>query len=177
MIFTNQIKAGLSFKQAVNASQYPAPDWTLKIFLRGPQSIDLEADENHIFKASAETTATWQAGLYAYTLRAYIDEEVFEIETGQIEILPDLQQKTAGYDSRTHAEKVLEAIEALLEKKATSDQQRYVIQVDGSQRELWRFPHADLIKLRQHYLSEVQRERARRKGVFFTSTKVRFTRV
>ena len=49
----------------------------------------------------------------------------------------------------------LDAIEAVIENRATLDQERYRI----NDRELWRTPVTELIKLRQRYRAEVQAEK------------------
>ena len=81
---------------------------------------------------------------------------MFEIEGGTLEILADVSAAGAGFDPRTHAQKVLESIEAVLEGRATKDQQSYKI----NNRELVRTDIADLLKLRETYRAEVAREAA-----------------
>ena len=63
---------------------------------------------------------------------------------------------TAAFDDRTHARTVLDAIEAVIESRATKDQERYSI----AGRELWRTPIPTLLKLRQHYKAEVAAQEA-----------------
>ena len=67
-------------------------------------------------------------------------------------MLPDLATKSTGYDARTHARIVLDAIEAVIENRASKDQERYMI----AGRELWRTPIPMLLKLRQTYRAEVK---------------------
>jgi hypothetical protein len=57
-------------------------------------------------------------------------------------------------DTRTHARKVLDAIEAVIEGRATKDQYEY--QIQGRMLRLTPLP--DLIKFRQLYKAEMQRE-------------------
>ena len=66
-----EITAGLDFQATVDAATYPAPDWTLRAVVRGPQAIDLTATADgtsHVFTADAATTAAWQPGAYWYSL-------------------------------------------------------------------------------------------------------------
>lgn len=65
--------------------------------------------------------------------------------------------------TQTHAERVLNAIEATIERRASTDQMSYTI--DG--RSLSRTPIADLLALRDRYKAEVAREKqaARLKNV------------
>lgn len=127
--------------------------------LRGPKSINVTADkdgDDYVLRAPAGVTATWPAGTYVYSLRALNGSEAYEMATGQITILPDLASAGDGYDSLTHAQRVLAAIEAVLEKRATMDQERYRI----NNRELYRTPIPDLFKMRDLYRLEVAREQA-----------------
>jgi hypothetical protein len=78
----------------------------------------------------------------------------YEFERGEVEVLQNPRTAAAGFDGRSHARKVLDAIEAVMEDRATVDQKR--VQING--RELERFPITDLIKLRQTYQFEVARE-------------------
>lgn len=152
-----KITAGLTFEARIAAPGYPATAWTAQLLLRGPKSIDIPATidgDSVVVSANAGVTATWPAGDYWYSLRATSNGDVVELESGQIAILPDLAAATDGYDGKTHARRTLEAIEAVIEKRASLDQERYRI----NNRELYRTPIADLLKLRSLYRTEVARE-------------------
>lgn len=153
-----EFTAGLSFQAAVDAANYPAPAWTVTLHLRGPSQIDLAAAPDstaHSITAAPAATAAWQPGAYWWVIRATDGADVVEIERGTIEILPDLVAVDAVYDGRTENEIALEAIEAVLGKRATLDQDRYRI----NNRELYRTSIGDLLKLRSHYRRAVARER------------------
>ena len=153
------IAGGLSLSITVESTDYPAPDWVVKAYLRGPSSIDLTADASgtsHVITVSASDTAEWTAGNYWYSLRATQESEVVEIESGQLTITPDFLSQPDGYDGRTQAEIALSAIDAVLGRRATLDQSRYRI----NNRELYRMDIGELIKLRSFYVAQVKRERA-----------------
>lgn len=173
-IFPTEFKAGLTFSASAILVANPAPAWCVHAYLRGPAAIDLTAagtDARHVFTVPAATTAAWVQGLYWYSLRAASGADVVEVEAGEITIRPDLSAAAAGYDARDHAQRVLDAIEAVLERRATMDQQRYVI----NNRELWRTPIPDLLKLRDRYRAELRRARAARAGSLFnTQVRARF---
>lgn len=138
---------------------YQAPSWALSLLLRGPASIDLQAvadGANHRLQATGGVTETWAPGLYNYAIRATRGGEVVELQRGQLEIMPDLAAMAPGSDVRSAAQIALEAIEAVISKRATMDQERYRI----NNRELYRTPIKDLIALRDMYRGEVRRERA-----------------
>lgn len=176
--FPSEIKAGLTFDLTMLRAAYPAPDWAFAAHLRGPSSINLTAapdGEGHKFTETAANTANWAAGRYWYSIRATKGDEVREVENGEVTITANLQSAAAGYDGRTHAQICLDNIEAVLEKRATKDQQKYTI----NNRELWRTPLGDLLALRDHYKAEVAREQATQSGraIFGRQVRVRFGHV
>lgn len=162
-ILPGSISAGLTFKKTVNLPAYPADKgWVLHVYLRGKSAIDLmstASGSQHIIEASAATTEAWAAGNYGYSVRASNSGEVFEVENGTINILPDMGTVTEG-DFRSHAQKVLDAVEAVIEGRASLDQERYRI----NNRELYRTPLADLLRLRATYRNEVNQEKAKACG-------------
>jgi hypothetical protein len=170
------IKAGLSFRAVIELAEYPTSVWSMSLHLRGPAVIDLTAvvdGATFVFSADAATTADWAPGRYWFTLRAEGGGQVQEAGTGEIEVIPDLTAQTAGYDGRTPNEIGYAAITAVLQKRATQDQQKYVI----NNRELWRTPMADLLKLAAFYKAAVNRERnkARGRSTFGKAIHVRFS--
>lgn len=174
-ILPAQIQAGVTFTVRACPKDYPAPDWVLSLHLRGAYVADLTAEAEgaeHIFKATATDTAEWLPGLYSYAIRATNGADVRQIEASTVELLPDLLAVTDPSDLRSHARKTLEAVQAVLEKRATRDQERYTI----NDRELWRTPIADLLKLRDVYRAEVRREdaAARGKSLWGPAVRVRF---
>jgi hypothetical protein len=158
--FPAECTAGLNFQASAVFDAYPAPDWTLTAHLRGPGLIDLQADASGVFTAPAAATATWTPGTYWWSMRATNGADVLEVASGQLVIRPDLAAAGAGFDGRTQNERALDAISAVLEQRASRDQQRYTI----NNRELWRTPIADLLKLQAHYRVAVRRERKAKAG-------------
>ncbi len=173
-ILPDKIGAGLSFGRLVTQTAYPAPGWVLSVVLRGPDVINLTATASgtqHQLTADAATTGAWTPGLYTYSARVTDGTEVIEVEAGQLTIAADLASAGEGYDGRSHAQQTLEAIEAVIQKRASLDQERYRI----NNRELYRTPIADLLKLRDLYRAEVRREMAaaRGKNLFGATVRVR----
>jgi hypothetical protein len=155
-----QHTAGLTFQAAVEAAEHPVPAWTITLHLRGPSQIDLTAAPGGYFTATAAETATWAPGAYWWTIRATDGAEVVELERGTMGVLPDPVAATGAFDGRSDNEKALVSIDAVLARRATIDQSRYVI----NNRELWRTPIAELIKLRAFYAAAVGRERRKASG-------------
>lgn len=170
-ILPEQITAGVTLDFAVTLIAYPAPDWSLQILLRGPQAIDLTAvadDTQHRFTVAAAITATWAPGEYWFSLRAGQGSEVQLVDEGQLTIRPDLAQIADNYDGRSHVERVLTAIEAVIEGRATIDQQSYQI----NNRSLSRTPIADLLMLRTKYREDLRRQSMAAKGQSLLGRKV-----
>jgi hypothetical protein len=157
-LISGDVTAGVDFAAVVDA---PVPGVSYTLHLRGPSSIDLTGDSAGQFFMPGAATATWVVGTYAYSLRAHDgDGGIDEIDRGQIVVRPDFLSLPPGTDIRSQAEIALEAIDAVLAKRATQDQQRYVI----NNRELWRSTPAELLQIRQFYANQVARERRSRKG-------------
>lgn len=170
-----EITAGLSFTATISESKYPAPEWELAFYIRGPETATITAEvdgTSHKITASAATTGAWPAGQYWYAIRVTDGTDVFEIEKGTLQVLADLAAVTAdGYDGRTQAEIALEAIDAVIANRATVDQERYRI----NNRELYRTPISQLLQLRSFYAAKVRKERGLNSGGFGRSIPVRFS--
>ncbi len=170
----DKIGAGLTFDRLLTLTAYPAPEWSVSILLRGASSIDLTAaaeGTQHRFNASAAVTGAWTPGDYWYSLRATKGADVVEVEQGSLTIAPDIANAGAGYNGRSDAETALAAINAVLSNRATLDQERYRI----NNRELYRTPIVDLIRLRDFYLNQVRQEKAAAcgKSLFGATVRVR----
>lgn len=151
--------AGLDFQASVSLPDYPAPAWTLAAYLRGPQSIDLlgqvvTTGNRHQFDVPASETTSWKPGRYWYSLRASRDGRVIEAHKGELTVRPDLYAAPEGFDGRSPNQIALEAIDAVIAKRASLDQERYRI----NNRELYRTSIGDLLKLRAYYASKVAGE-------------------
>lgn len=172
-LFPPRLTAGLTLRHTIVQAAYPAPDWVLSVVLRGPGAYTLRAEGEgaaHRFHAAANVTSQWLHGTYAYSVRASNGTEVVELATGTLEVSPDLTQLPAGHDARSHVERVLAAIEAVIEKRATIDQERYRI----NNRELWRTPIPELLKLRDRYKAELARMRSKPDELFGRTIRVAF---
>ena len=162
-IIPQSIQAGTTLSITASISAYPAPEWSLTLILRGEKALDIESEPegtSHLIHKSADATSEWSPGLYWYSLRANNGTDVHEVESGQLSVSVDLASAGDDYDGRAHAERVLEAIESVIEGRANRDQESYRI----NNRELRRTPIGDLLKLRDHYRLEARRIRNARRG-------------
>lgn len=157
------IYAGDTVSFTVTLADYPAGDWTLSYRLT-PRAAGTAytfnataSGSDHLVEVAAATTATWAPG--DYTVAAWVTSGAgarytVEAETGQITLKPNPASLTAGTDTRTHAAKVLAAIEAAIEGRADSSVES--LQIGG--RQVRHIPHDQLLVLRDRYRTEVRRE-------------------
>jgi hypothetical protein len=95
----------------------------------------------------------------SYTLTRYVEHsDGSRVTLGELALTvkPNLAGKSAAFDNRSHVKKVLDAIEAVMEGRAASDQLELTI--DGTT--LKRMPVAELLKFRSQYLTYYQQELA-----------------
>lgn len=172
-IVPKTINGGFNFNAQTWQPNYSGAEWTLELLLRGTGTITLTGERNsarHVFSANAEETATWVAGEYAYFLRAVSGSDAHLIEQGNVRVLPDATKIADGTDVRSEARKALDAIDAVIAKRAAIDQKSYRI----NNRELERTDIKDLIALRAHYFDLVQREEAKARGKSLFGRQVKF---
>jgi hypothetical protein len=133
-----------------------------------------EADNIYYVEVASSTTASYSVGDYnwdAFITRT-ADSQRFRIDNGKTKIVPNLANTNA--DTRSHAKKVLDAIEAVIEGRASQDQMSYSI----AGRSLSRMSIDDLLKFRDRYrseyMTEVKRLRIKNKQDTGNTIKARF---
>lgn len=158
--------AGETLNYTATLADYPANDgWLLRLLMNpraGGVVITVQGTADgvkHLVQAASVTTSAWVPGDYAIELWAIKGAEQYRIDSGQLRIEPSLLAAAAGLDTRSQAEKDLEAVDAMLRGKAGSDVQAYTI----AGRSLSRYPLPDLIKLRDRLRADVASERAAQK--------------
>lgn len=171
MIVDDQIISGRPFKLEIERADMPAPTWSMTFVLRGPANVTLASTadgSDHLITATVPVNSLWVAGWYDYEITATDGTEVVSIECGRVEIVKALELITSAYDARTHARRVYEAICAVIEKRASVDQESYKI----NNRELKRMSIDDLIKLKTQYKTKMIMEEG--KGSLIAMHKLRF---
>lgn len=156
--------AGDTFKFTYDASPYSSADgYGLSLKLTGPsgtpQKYSYNANANTAsstkfdLRVAPSDTANLIVGLYSYSVVASdgTDEFTVESSTLKVEARADVSVDT---DLRGHNQKVLDAICAVIEGRATQDQQSYTI----AGRTLTRTPLKDLIELKKYYTDLVNQE-------------------
>lgn len=155
-----EITAGDFWTWQISESDYPATSYTLTYALVSSDAlISLTAaasGTDHLIEVAAATTAAYTAGTYHW--QAYMtdgDGKRYKIREGTLDVLTDFATQSTGYDNRTHAQKTLDALEAVILGKAASDQLSYSI----AGRSLSRMSPDELITWRDHYRAEVAKEK------------------
>ena len=153
----NKLRAGDSFIFTGSVSEYPASVWTMTLKIANQNAVYTvtgSADgDNHLLSVAYTATAKWKAGKYRIIAQVFNGSEKYTIATGDFELLPDLVNQT---DGRHHVEKVLGAIEAVLEGKATTDH----LSMSFNGRNIQRFTPEQLLYWRDKYKVELAQLRA-----------------
>jgi hypothetical protein len=160
---------------------YPVSEgWTLTYYLRGNfaegvEDIAAATDGNdYSVDLLPAVTAEFIPGVYHYQAFVAKSGDRKLVAWGKIEVTPNFTELSQPYDGRTHARRCLDSINAVLEGRATHDQQRYVMQAVG--RSVDKMPIADLLKFRDYFLAEVKGEEAATNGGKGKNVLIRFLR-
>ena len=133
-----------------------------------------EADSTYFIEVGSSTTASYTDGDYIWN--AYItrsaDSERIRIDTGRSTVVLNLANTNA--DLRSHAKKVLDNIEAVLENRASIDQSSFSI----AGRSLSRMSIDELLTFRDRYhaeyLEEIKKARIKNKQRSGNTIEVKF---
>jgi hypothetical protein len=162
-----QIRVGDTLTWRRSLADYPAGEgWVLSYTLINAThkiTITTTADGNdHVVNVPATTSDDYVAGWYDYFSHVAKGVERYSVGSGRMQVLPNLVAATT-LDTRSHARKMLDAIEALLEKRATTEQLGIMRAAFGDRST--DFTHGELLKMRDRYraevVSEAQAERLR----------------
>ena len=155
--------AGDTLEFVKSFSDYPADaGWTLSYSLRGvtgsAPNFSASADgQAHSVTVPAATTLGWAPGQYqAQGYVTHTDGRRFSVFSGYITVTRNLAAEDAITDIRSHARKVVDNIESVLEGRATDDVLNSTIEGTTIQR----LSVDQLLLLRDRYRAEVRREEA-----------------
>lgn len=147
--------AGTSWQWDRRFPLFPASDgWSLRYLFRGAGELDLgpaeitAAGDGWQVRVAPELTTGLASGRYGWMAVVEKGGERHVAASGSAHVTAF----PSGADGLTHAERMLAAIEALLEGRATSDQES--VQING--RAITRIPFGDLVKWRNHYRAQVE---------------------
>ena len=141
---------------AALSQAYPVGDYTLQVAIKlgAGMSIVVDLANTGGLHGGTLNFAGAIAGTWSYAIKAtwIADGTARTVQAGTVLVMPD----AATQDTRSHAEKVLDALEALIEGRASKDVNSYSI----AGRSLTRMSPAELIEWRDRYRREVAVQRA-----------------
>lgn len=145
--------AGDTWRWAVELPDHPPSDgWALTYAFRGAQTVQVTAQpdgETYVVTVPAAETAKLGSGVCPWSARVAKDGERYTVATGTVTVEADLGE------GPTTNERILAAIEATLEGRASQDADTY--QIAG--RAVSKTPHDKLMDLRARYRYLVEIER------------------
>lgn len=138
------------------ANDYPATSWTLSyVFKNASKGFGFSATPDGAFFAisvPAAQTDDIPAGIYRWAAQVVNGAERHTISIGTTEILANVfENPDTASDTRSHERKVLDALRAMMEGKATRDQLEY--EING--RRLTRLKPAEVIQWIEFYEAKV----------------------
>lgn len=151
-----QLYAGDTARWLKSLPDYPASEgWVLSYLLVSATHqyalTGSAQNDDHLINVPAATTASYVANDYDWRSRVSFNGEVFTISTGRIKILPSM---ATAVDLRSSARTALEAVNAVLENRATSATAEYEI----AGRKLKYIPIPELLALRSRLQQDVRAE-------------------
>lgn len=154
------IIAGDTAKWLKTLADYPASDgWALGYTLINADhkiSIATTAQgDDHLVNQSAAVTAAWHAGAYDWRAQTTKAGEVYTVGAGRISIAPSFDAVNK-LDSRSSSRVMLDAVEAVMLKTASTNVQEYEI----AGRRLKHYSMGELLLLRDRLRGDVAREDA-----------------
>lgn len=162
-----QAVAGTNWKWKRSFSEFPASTWTLSYYFRevsGKYSFDITAinsEDVFVINLPFATTNDYAPGVYSGQGFVSYNTDKFIVYDNQLEVGTNFNLQGVGKDTRSHAQKVLEAIKGLLEGKFVEDASSYSI----AGRSITKLDVQQLIDAKNYYESlvvmEIRNQRAK----------------
>jgi hypothetical protein len=154
----SRLVAGESVSWKWSDSDFPAPTWELTYTLvKSDTRIQIVASADgadHLVEIAKATTAAYTVGEYDWQAHVGNGTERYKVGAGIIEIVTDFAEEATGYDARSHAKIVLDALEASIEGRASKTQLEQA--VAGVQ--VKHMTLMEQVKLRDNYAARYRRE-------------------
>lgn len=161
-VWPSAFTAGDTVKFTIERDDYPPSSWTMTYTLVSQSASHTitatdNGDGSHLFSADSATTRGYAPGSYRYFISASDGTDRYTVADGVIAVSPD--PTLGAYDSRSHVKKVLDALEARLEGKATDD----IMSIEVGGRTLSHWSPSELLTWRDKYVAlYVQEQQAAR---------------
>jgi hypothetical protein len=156
-------------------ADYPASVWTLTFyFVNAANTVTIAASasgDDHAVSVAPATTNGYTAGRYRWTARVTDGSDIFTVGNGWSDVYAD---PTAAQDARSASRITLDAIEATLQGRATTDD----LSVSINGRAISRIPISELRQWRDELREQVRVEEETEAAVGSgRDIRVRFNRV
>jgi hypothetical protein len=156
-----EVRAGDTVTWQKTLDAYPAGTWVLYYrLINATAKIDITAiasGDAHLVSVLPTTSDDWTAGEYAYVAWVISGADRVTVAQGKITVLPNLAAvATAGFDLRTQAKKMLDAIDAAL-LSLSSGERLAVVEAEVNTRH-FKYNFDGLEKLRNIYAAKVRAE-------------------
>ena len=154
--------AGDTLNLLIALDNFPASEgWTLTFGFRKENGSVISfastaSGIQYALTVSSTDSAQWLPGKYIGTGKVTLGSQSFTIWRGSMEVLPDLSQQVDNYDTRTSSKKCLDAINAVLEGKATRD----VMQTTIAGQSIGRMSWDELLSAKSYFQDLVDGEQA-----------------
>jgi hypothetical protein len=149
------ITQGETYKFSITLSDYSSPEWTASmLFTSADNAYEVTGTSTgtkHDFKITPAVTATYDDGSYRYRISVTDGDDVYTANAGYATVLLD---PTVPGNSMSHVEKTLQALNATIEGKATSDILNYSIRG----RSVGRMSPEELLSWRDKYMQFFKQE-------------------
>lgn len=155
-----ELTAGDSLQWTTTLADYSASDsWSVSTYFRADDGRRFEVVMSGVTTTWTGTldgsdTSKWSAGVYSWHTVVSKNADRITVDHGQIRVLPDPEGETPP----SHARRMLDAIEALIEGRLTSDKaERFTINGQS----IDKMPSNEIREWRNYYAAEVAAERNR----------------
>lgn len=168
------------------AGYSPADNWVLTYYLRSSKGAinvvadtDPELSDTFLVNVAAAATANYDAGEYTWFAFVSKSTDRFDVGRGKLTIKAN-PASLGAVDLRSHARKALDAVNAVIENRASQEEMNYSISDAGMSRSVGLMSLAELIKFKSYYEQLVAQEEAAEAlssgGLPKNKIKVRFVR-
>ena len=150
-------RAGDTWQWTKSLADYPATTWTLSYTAWNAStafSITASASgTDHSVSVSSVVTAAYTAGRYEWVARVTDGTSTYTVGAGTWSVLAAVGE---AMDTRSHSRKMLDAIQSMIEGRATAGDLDVIRTTYGDRTVQWDLP--TLLKMRQQYSAAVASE-------------------
>jgi len=158
-----RIMVGQTVKFRKYYADYDPASWTLKYHLATTdKKLTITGSDNgdgyHLIHATPNESSAFTPGLWFFQAVVTDGTDEHLVGEGRVDVIPSLEAAVQGYDSRSHVKRVLDALEAMLENKASDDMLSMSIATPTGNRSLSSLSPGEVVQWYKTYLAMYQRE-------------------